>query len=40
MQAVIDWKSEYGEVLSDLRRTFLIFALLVVAMLALSFVIR
>ncbi len=40
MQTVIDWKGEYGEVLSDLRRTFIIFALLVVAMLALSFVIR
>ncbi len=40
LQTVIDWKSGYGEVLSDLRRTFVIFALLVVAMLALSFVIR
>jgi hypothetical protein len=38
--AVVDWQGEYGEVLGDLRRTFLIFAGLVVAMIALSFVIR
>jgi hypothetical protein len=36
----VDWKAEYGEVLGDLRRTFLIFGLLVVGMIALSFVIR
>ena len=38
--AVVDWQGEYGEVLGDLRRTFIIFAGLVVAMIALSFVIR
>ena len=38
--AVIDWQAEYSEVLGDLRRTFLIFAVLVLAMVALSFVIR
>lgn len=38
--AVIHWESEYGEVLGDLRRTFIIFAVLVLAMVALSFVIR
>ena len=36
----IDWKKEYGEVLGDLRRTFIIFFGLVVVMVALSFVIR
>jgi hypothetical protein len=36
----IDWKAEYGEVIGDLRRTFIIFAGLVVVMIALSFVIR
>lgn len=36
----VDWHGEYGEVLGDLRRTFLIFAGLVVAMIVLSFVIR
>jgi hypothetical protein len=36
----VDWKAEYGEVIGDLWRTFLIFAGLVVAMIALSFVIR
>ena len=40
VQAVVDWKTEYGEVLRDLGRTFLIFAGLIVAMIALSFVIR
>lgn len=38
--AVINWESEYGEVLGDLRRTFIIFSVLVLAMVALSFVIR
>jgi hypothetical protein len=38
--AVIDWESEYGEVLGDLRRTFFIFTALVLAMVVLSFVIR
>lgn len=38
--AAIDWEHEYGEVLGDLRRTFLIFTVLVLAMVALSFVIR
>lgn len=36
----VDWKDEYGEVIGDLRRTFIIFAGLVAAMIALSFVIR
>lgn len=36
----IDWKDEYGEVLGDLRRTFIIFAVIVAAMVVLSFVIR
>jgi hypothetical protein len=36
----VDWHGEYGEVLGDLRRTFLIFTGLVVAMIVLSFVIR
>ena len=36
----IDWQAEYGEVLGDLRRTFIIFTALVLAMIALSFVIR
>lgn len=36
----IDWKKEYGEVLGDLRRTFIIFFGLIVLMVALSFVIR
>jgi hypothetical protein len=38
--STIDWQAEYGEVLGDLRRTFLIFAILVAAMIVLSFVIR
>ncbi len=37
---VVDWQGEYGEVLGDLRRTFIIFSALVLAMIALSFVIR
>lgn len=37
---VVDWKAEYGEVIGDLRRTFIIFGGLVAAMIALSFVIR
>jgi hypothetical protein len=37
--ATVDWKAEYGEVIGDLRRTFIIFAGLVVVMIALSFVI-
>jgi hypothetical protein len=36
----VDWKGEYGQVLGDLRRTFIIFSALVLAMVALSFVIR
>ena len=36
----INWQAEYGEVLGDLRRTFIIFSILVLAMVALSFVIR
>ena len=36
----VDWKTEYGEVLRDLGRTFIIFAGLVAVMFALSFVIR
>jgi hypothetical protein len=36
----IDWQGEYGEVLGDLRRTFIIFTALVLAMIALSFVIH
>jgi hypothetical protein len=39
-QATVDWQVEYGEVLGDLRRTFLIFIGLVAVMIALSFVIR
>jgi hypothetical protein len=35
----VDWQGEYGEVLGDLRRTFLIFTGLVIAMIVLSFVI-
>lgn len=38
--AVVNWQDEYGEVLGDLRRTFIIFTALVLAMIALSFVIR
>jgi hypothetical protein len=38
--ATVDWQKEYGEVLGDLRRTFIIFAALVAAMVVLSFVIR
>lgn len=38
--ASVDWQREYGEVLGDLRRTFIIFAALVLVMVALSFVIR
>ncbi len=38
--AVVDWEKEYGEVLGDLRRTFIIFTALVLAMVALSFVIN
>lgn len=38
--AVIDWQAEYGEVLGDLRRTFIIFTALVAVMVVLSFVIR
>jgi hypothetical protein len=37
---MVNWQLEYGEVLGDLRRTFIIFAALVIAMVALSFVIR
>ena len=40
MPVATDWKTEYGEVLRDLGRTFLIFAGLVAVMFALSFVIR
>jgi hypothetical protein len=36
----VNWQGEYGEVLGDLRRTFIIFTALVLAMIALSFVIR
>jgi hypothetical protein len=36
----VNWQAEYGEVLTDLRRTFIIFTALVLTMLALSFVIR
>lgn len=37
---VVNWQAEYGEVLGDLRRTFIIFTGLVLVMIALSFVIR
>jgi|GEM_PF-1068821 len=40
MPLAVDWKAEYGEVLRDLGRTFIIFAGLVLAMVVLSFVIR
>lgn len=36
----VAWQGEYSEVLGDLRRTFLIFIGLVVAMIVLSFFIR
>ncbi len=36
----VNWQAEYGEVLGDLRRTFIIFTALVLTMVALSFVIR
>jgi hypothetical protein len=36
----MNWREEYGEVIGDLRKTALIFVGLVVAMVALSFVIR
>jgi hypothetical protein len=38
--ASVNWQAEYGEVLGDLRRTFLIFIGLIVVMILLSFVIR
>lgn len=37
---VLDWQAEYGDVIGDLKRTFIIAVALAVIMAALSFVIR
>lgn len=39
-RALINWKDEYGAVLGDIKRTGIIAAILMAAMVALSFVIR
>jgi hypothetical protein len=39
-ESALDLRAEYAEVISDLRRTLLIFTAMVVAMLGLSFVLR
>ncbi|HQV70782.1 MAG TPA: hypothetical protein PLJ62_06780 [Thermoflexales bacterium] len=37
---VLDWQAEYGDVIGDLKRTFIIAVALALIMVALSFVIR
>jgi hypothetical protein len=37
---VLDWQAEYGDVIGDLKRTFIVAIALAAAMFALSFVIR
>lgn len=39
-RSVINWKEEYGAVLGDLKRTGIYAAILMAAMVALSFIIR
>ena len=36
----VDWKAEYGDVLGDLKRTAILAGIIMVAMVALSFVIH
>jgi hypothetical protein len=36
----VNWKEEYGEVLGDLKRTGILAAIMMAAMVALSFIIR
>lgn len=38
--AQINWKDEYGDVLGDLKRTGILAAIMIAAMIVLSFIIR